>query len=116
MKRLLPILLLAALLLPVASLNTGCKTWNQDRIENISYKTLGSVAEGVDAALKAYADAWKQGKVPSELDARVSVTHEKYRVSMALAIASARTNWNAPATGEVVAVATELVNLIKEVL
>jgi hypothetical protein len=116
MKRTAMAILLVAFLLPVASLNTGCSTWKQDKSEAVAYKTLSAVAATVDAALQAYADVYVAGKVDEATHLKILNAHNKYRVSMATAISAAQLNLNAPASDELLQLANDVVNLIAEVL
>ena len=108
--------LLTCLLVPLASLNTGCATWKQDKVEAAAFKSIGAVVATVDAALKAYADVYVAGKVDADKHTKIVNAHNKYRVAIAAAISAAQLNINAPAPEEVSALANDVVNLIAEVL
>lgn len=109
-------LILSSLLLVIPLTNLGCKTYNANKQEAIAYKSLGAIVATVDAALKSYAEVYVSGSVTEDKHNQVVRIHNKYRVSMAAAIAAAKLNMASPAPEEVTNLAQALVGLIKEVL
>tara|TARA_R110000868_G_scaffold114363_1_gene306511 strand:+ start:1870 stop:2196 length:327 start_codon:yes stop_codon:yes gene_type:complete len=96
-------LLLLLLVLGLASA-VACKT--------ASYKTLRTVATGVDAALKVYGDAYQSGKITPAQRTKIKAAHVKYQAAMNTAIAAARLDYDKPAPPELVSLATSLISTI----
>lgn len=99
-----PILLLFLVLALVLGGTVACKT--------TSYKTLRTVATGVDAALKVYGDAYKAGKITPDQRAKIKDAHLKYQASMNTAIAAAKLDYDKPAPPELVSLAMSLISTI----
>lgn len=115
MKRLrillLSLLLLGAPLLPVV-VNTGCTTTQK----TIAYKSLASVKETVDAAMKAYAHMVDAGQVSAGTEVKVRALHEKFRLSFKAAVQAAMMDYGTPAPSDVIETYTALLNAVKEIL
>lgn len=104
MKHLLTFLACLALLIG----QTACKS-------PVAYKSLKTVATAADAALMAYGDAYRAGKITPDQRTAIKAAHLKYQAAMQTAIAAAQLDLNAPAPAELVSFATSLIATINTI-
>lgn len=76
--------------------------------KTVAYKTLKTVSDTVDVAMKAYADAVVAGQVPEGTQVRVRQMHQDYRKAFAQALNAARFDYENAAPAEVSGLAAEL--------
>lgn len=76
--------------------------------KQVAYKTLKSVGDGVDSAMKAAAEAKVKGVLPQDDWDRIARLHDRYRTAFAKAVEAAHFNYEAAAPGEVAGLAAEL--------
>jgi hypothetical protein len=107
MKKLLTLLMCAVLFGAIAIL-PACKGPGK----TVAYKTLRSVSDAVDGAMKAYADAVVAGAIDAPMQDRVRMLHGQYRKAFAQALNAARFDYENAAPGELAGLAAELTTLI----
>lgn len=105
---LLPCLLLLAPAAGTLCLSTGCKHSPQ----TLAYKSLASVGASVDAAMLAYFDLVKQGKLSNDAQVQVMNLHMKYQPVFHTAVLAAKMDLNSVAPAELVTLATSLIDTI----
>lgn len=106
--KLLSLITLAAFLCVATPTFTGCTTPQTVR----TYQTLNTVAVGVDVALKAWADLVVRGQVPESTIPQVKALKANYEQAFSIAISAAQFDSSAPASPQVVKLATELTSFI----
>jgi hypothetical protein len=104
---LLVLLITFAVVPPTIISCPGCMSARQ-----VSYKTLSAIAHTVDTAMKAYADERVAGRVPDETHAKVVDIKLRYEKAFLAAATAAQANLEAPASSDLVEIATQLVNVI----
>lgn len=101
----------ALLLAPAPVILTGCSTTAQ----RVEFNTLGAVAQTVDSALKAYADALVAGRVPYSSQQVVADAKQKYAAAFTAAVAAARGDQTSITPANVQQLADSLAVIIKTV-
>jgi len=86
---------------------SGCSTARTN-----AYKTLAITANTVDVALKAYADARVAGKVSDDTHAKVSEIKTRYEKAFLAAATAAQANLESPSPADLIAVTTELLEIV----
>lgn len=84
--------------------------------KTVAYKTLKTVSDTVDVAMKAYADAVVAGQVPEGTQVRVRQMHQDYRKAFAQALNAARFDYENAAPAEVSGLAAELAAYIASLI
>lgn len=93
---------------------TACKT--PQSVQTISYKTLRSVAESVDSAMRTYAQAVALNRVTPEMQAKVRDLHGRYQPALEQAVVAARFNFEAAAPEEIAGLAAEITTTILTII
>ena len=112
MNRLITLAMCALLLGATWIITPGCST----PAKTVAYKTLKSVGETVDTAMKAYAEAIAVGAVDAENQAKVRSLHDQYRASFKKAVLAARFDYTTASPAELSSLAFELVTAISQYL
>ena len=107
MKKLLSLFICGLLLFAITIL-PGCA----GAPKAVAYKTLKSVSDSVDAAMKVYAEAVVNGHIDATTQVRVRDLHDQYRKAFAQAINAARFDYENAAPGDVAGLAAEITTLI----
>ena len=105
-------LLFALFAFPVITQTTGCKSPPSQRV--IAYKSLRTVADAVDTAMTAYADAVVRGQVAPDTQHRVRELHQHYRNYFGNALELAQYDYTAPVPVELAGIAAQLTTLITQ--
>lgn len=100
-----------ALILAVPVTQTGCSS-----TQSISYRTLATTEAGVDAALKAFADARVHGRIDDGTYAKVDGAYAKYQIAFAAAVKAAQLNLEFATPKEVSDAALAVINAINAAL
>lgn len=95
-------------LLGATSFLTGCA----GKGKTGAYKTLKTVADTVDTAMKAFSDVVVRGDVPADTQVKVQLLHEQYRVAFRQAVQLAQFDYESAAPAQVASLAAELAALI----
>lgn len=80
--------------------------------KTVAYKTLKSVGDAVDSAMKAYAEATVAGAINEDTQKRVRKLHDRYREAFGKAVVAARFDYENAPPAEVAGLAAELTALI----
>ena len=96
---------------------TGCKSPEQG-----AYRTIGSIAQTVDVAMKTYGDLYRAGLVTTDDQVRVRAAYSSYQATMKIARAVVFTAKDSPenqsayitAIDSVAAASGELIALIHQ--
>lgn len=112
MNRLITLAMCAMLLGATWLVTPGCSTPQK----TVAYKTLKSVADTVDTAMKAYAEAVAVGAVDQSNIVKISQLHDQYRVVLKKAVVAARFDYTTAAPAELSSLAFELVGAITQYL
>lgn len=110
MKLALLIVLLACS--PVAFI--ACKT--PQNVQTVSYKTLRSIAESVDSAMRTYAQAVALNQVAPETQSKIRDLHGRYQPALEQAVIAARFDFGAAAPEEIAALAAEITTTVLTIL
>ena len=101
-------LAVCALLLSATNFLAGCTTSQK----SAAYRTLKTVADSVDAAMTAAAEAKVLGIVSDEDWTKIRVLHDRYRVTFKQAVIAAKFDYASAAPAEVAGLAAELAALV----
>lgn len=107
MKKLITLFTCLALF-GATSLMTGCKGPGK----SFAHKSLKTIAESVDVAMRAFAEAVVTGAVDAEAQVKVQVLHTKYQIALKKAIALAQFDYESAAPAEVAGLAAEITSFI----
>ncbi|MBA3357740.1 MAG: hypothetical protein H0U18_17725 [Pyrinomonadaceae bacterium] len=109
MKRLILIAFMVVAPMAAITTTTGCR--NQSA-QTIAYKSLRSVAEGVDTGMKVFARAVVKGAIPEDTQLKVKSLHDSYQPIMEKAVVAARFDFSKPAPAELAELAGQLTEVI----
>ena len=107
MKKLIT-LLTCLTLLGATSLLTGCAGTGK----TFAHKSLKTVAESVDVAMKAFTDAVVLGAVDADAQIKVQVLHTQYQIALKKAVTLAQFDYSESTPAEVAGLAAELTAFI----
>lgn len=79
---------------------------------NVVYKTINSVELATNAAVGGYFDLVVSGQVRTNEVPKVTKAYDQFQIAIRKAIDAAQFNKNAPATPELIAQSTEILNTI----
>lgn len=80
--------------------------------KTVAFKTLKTVSDSVDFAMKAFAEATVAGAIDAPTQAKVRALHGEYQAAFKQAVVAAQFDYAAAAPGEVAGLAAQLTALV----